>query len=218
MSKPMGIELRGLAICVPGRALPLCRGLDLEVRPGGAAVLTGPSGIGKSSVLKAVMGFGAPDEGQVLIGGKVLNAESVWWMRRQMAYVPQEPRFGDGVVEDVLRRPFAYRAAGGRVFERKEALHVFEELGLDEGLMGSELRDLSAGERQRVAIALVLLLGRPVLVLDEPTSALDAKSREAVSRAIGKRDDLTVLAASHDEHFLALADNVIDLSKTGEAA
>ena len=214
----MGIELRGLAICVPGRQRPLCRQLNLQVPPGGSAVLTGPSGIGKSSVLKAVMGFGAPDEGDVLINGKVLNAESVWGMRRQMAYVPQEPRFGDGVVEDALRRPFAYRAAGGRVFDHKEALEIFGELGLDEGLMGSELRELSGGERARVAMALVLLLGRPVLVLDEPTSALDAKSREAVSRAISKREDLTVLAASHDEHFLALADNVIDLSNAGEAA
>ncbi len=214
----MGIELRGLAICVPGRDRPLCRELDLDVAPGGAAVLTGPSGTGKSTVLKTVMGFNVPDEGQVLIGGSVLDPSSVWWLRRQMAYVPQEPRLGEGLVEGALRRPFGYRAAEGKIFVRNEALEIFGELGLDEGLMGQELRELSGGERQRVAIALVLLLGRPVLVLDEPTSALDAKSKEAVSRAISKREDLTVLAASHDKHFLALADNVIDLSKAEAAA
>ena len=213
----MDIELRGVSICVPGRARPLCRGLDLKVSPGGTVVLTGPSGIGKSSVLKVVMGFSAPDEGEVLIGGKVLNAENVWRMRRQMAYVPQEPRLGRAVVEDVLKRPFAYGAAEGRVFERKEALHVFRELGLDEGLMGSELRALSGGERQRVAIAIVLLLCRAVLVLDEPTSALDAKSRMAVRDAIKRRQGLTILAASHDEYFLELADNVIDLTDNGVA-
>ncbi len=225
MRGPLGIELRGLSIRAsgeaqgkaPGRARTLFEGLDLEVRPGGAAVLTGSSGTGKSSLLRAVMGFFRPDAGQVLIGGETLNTTSVWWIRRHMAYVPQEPRLGRGVVEEVLRRPFSYWAAGDRAFDHTHALDVFGELLLDEALLEAELRELSGGERQRVAIALALMLDRQVLVLDEPTSALDKKSRKAVSEAIKKREGLTLFASSHDDGFLTLADTVIDLSKAGEA-
>ncbi len=225
MREPLGIELRGLSIRAsseaqgkaPGRARTLFEGLDLEVRPGGAAVLTGLSGTGKSSLLRAVMGFFRPDAGQVLIGGETLNTTSVWWIRRHMAYVPQEPRLGRGVVEEVLRKPFSHWAAGDRAFDHTQALDVFGELLLDEALLEAELRELSGGERQRVAIALALMLDRQVLVLDEPTSALDKKSRKAVSEAIKNREGLTLFASSHDDGFLTLADTVIDLSKAGEA-
>ena len=222
MTESVGIELRGLSIQVSSRdagdSRTLFHGMNLKVPSGGVVMINGPSGTGKSSLLRVVMGFMPPDEGQVLIGGQVLDIKSVWHIRRHMAYVPQEPCLGSGVVEEALKRPFSYRAAGGRVFDHANAADVFEELHLDKAVLKADISELSGGERQRVALALALILERRVLVLDEPTSALDKRSRKAVREAIKRRVGMTLLAASHDEVFLELADTVLDISHLAHLA
>jgi ABC-type multidrug transport system ATPase subunit len=208
------LELKAITISWPGRPTPLIIEIDIKVEPGGMTALTGPSGMGKSSLLRVVMGFMVPSKGTVLIGGEAMDSTNVWRLRRQMSYVPQEPRMGSGIVEDALRRPFKYKSSGEAGYDIKRVKEVFLELGLDKGLLSQELRELSGGERQRLAIAIALLLDRSILVLDEPTSALDKASRVKVREALRRRN-LTLFASSHDDILLEMAGNVIDLSREG---
>jgi ABC-type multidrug transport system fused ATPase/permease subunit len=199
------IDIRGVTVGPrrePGGS-SLLSGFSLRVEPGEKTVLFGPSGSGKTTILKAVLGFVRREGGGITVDGEVLQASSVWRIRRKIAYVPQEIDPGDGTVRDVLQRPFGYRAAASLVWDEQKALELLE-------------RNLSGGEKQRVAFVSAVLLDRPVLLLDEVTAFLDDESTLALIGYLRDRPRLTVLAASHDAAFRGAADTVVPLPGEGE--
>jgi ABC-type multidrug transport system ATPase subunit len=194
----------------------LLSAFSVWVEPGEKAVLFGPSGSGKTTILKAVLGFVRPDGGGIAVDGEILEAASVWRIRGKMAYVPQEIDPGEGTVREVLQRPFGYRSAAPCVWEEGKARELLERLRLGSHVLREDVRNLSGGEKQRVAFVSALLLERPVLVLDEVTSSLDEESAVALIGYLRERSDLTVLAASHDAAFRGAADTVVPISAEGE--
>ncbi|MEV7414347.1 thiol reductant ABC exporter subunit CydD [Streptomyces sp. NPDC089919] len=211
------VELRveEVAVRYPGRAEQALAPLSLTVRPGETVALTGPSGVGKSTLLQVLLGFVPPEQGRVLAGGVDLaEARPADWHAR-IAWVPQRPHlFAGSIAENVrLARPGAtgpevaqaLRDAGA--WEFVSALPRGADTLLGEGGLG-----LSAGQRQRLALARAFLADRPVLLLDEPTAALDGETEagivEAVRRlAVGR----TVLMVVHRPALLAVADRVVRL-------
>ncbi len=183
-------------------------GLSFMVPEGGAATLVGPSGGGKSSVLKTVMGFVEAASGTVEVFGIGLTPDTVWDVRRRVAWVPQEPDLGDGAAEEALRTPFEYRANRQLEWQRESAEQLCRRLLLSGGVLDQPVAKLSGGEKQRIAIIGALLLERQLLLLDEPFSALDREAREAVMEVLAE-DGQTVVCASHEPLGLGEREQVV---------
>ena len=182
MDDTFAIDIRRLGVRYEDRWV--VRGFDLPIRPGEKVTLTGPSGSGKSTVLKCVLGLVVPTEGEVRVLGRPVDTEHVWLLRRRMAYVAQEPDLGAGTAREVLHRPFAYRANGPLRANLQRVPSLMERFGLAAELLDKPVSALSGGEKQRIAIARVLLKNPAVIVLDEATAHLDSTSEAAVQAAL----------------------------------
>ncbi len=190
--------------------------LNATVSPGQVTVLTGPNGCGKSTALAAMLGLQSPDEGSVLIGAvpvTELDRQSLW---EQVAWLPQHPVLLPGTVME----NFELLGPVGDI-ERERACRAsgFDAVvgDLPEGwktTLGSGGFGLSAGQRQRLALARVLASPAPLLVLDEPTTHLDAAAEMTVARALQARarSGDTVVMVAHRPAMLAIADEVIDVA------
>lgn len=152
--------------------------ISLAIAIGATAVL-GPSGSGKSSLLRLLNRLGEPDSGSVLFHGTDVRDLDVLDLRRRAVLVPQLPAPLPGTVADNVRYG---PALAGR--ERAGVERCLERAGLVTAYGKREAARLSVGEQQRVMLARALALDPEVLLLDEPTSALDETAREGVERTL----------------------------------
>ena len=176
---------------------------------GAFAVITGPSGIGKSTLLKLLLGVFRPDGGGLYLdcGGERVTLDRS--TRRLFAYVPQ----GNLLLSGTLRENLTIVRPGAGEAEIAQAVHVsaMDEflpqlpLGLDTPL-GESGAGLSEGQAQRLAIARAVLGGAPVLLLDECTSALDAETERRVLERLRALPDRTCIAVTHRPAAIALCD------------
>ncbi|MEM6391374.1 MAG: ABC transporter ATP-binding protein [Planctomycetota bacterium] len=203
--------LRFEDVTVEADGRSLLSGLTLDVREGEKVALVGESGSGKSTALRCVMGFVRPTRGRVFFRREEVTPRSVWAVRREVGYVPQEPPLRSGPVVDVLREPFGYRANRSLQFDRARAVELMVGFGLEAGMLERVTEDLSGGEKQRVAVVGALLLERSVVLLDEPTSALDPERAASLADYFRGRDDLTVLAVTHQAEAFADWDRTVRL-------
>ena len=209
------LVLADVTLSYPGRPAPALTSVSLTIRPGDRILLSGPSGAGKSSLLGLLLRFAEPTSGQITAGGTDLAAIPVTQWRQQLAWVPQRPYLFAGSVADNIAlgvpgaAPSAIRAAAGLA-------------GADDFIMALPFRydtrltesglTLSAGQRQRIALARAFLRDAPLVLLDEPTAHLDAVSAQQImavveSLAAGR----TVLLASHRKHAVVGATGIIEL-------
>lgn len=211
-----GIAFEGVTVRYPGRSEDAVSDVSFAVELGETVALVGPSGSGKSTLLNVLLGFVRPSEGRVRVGGVDLCDVDLERWRSRIAWVPQRPHlFAGSVAENVrLARSDADDAAVRRALREAGALEFVDALpdGVDT-LLGEDGAGLSAGQRQRLALARAFLADRPVLLLDEPTAALDGATEaevvEAVRRlAVGR----TVLLVVHRPALLAVADRVVRLA------
>jgi ABC-type multidrug transport system fused ATPase/permease subunit len=213
MSQTPAIEIRGLEVGFDGKTV--LAGIDLAVAPGERMLITGPSGSGKSTLLHCLLGLAPWSSGLIRIQNRELNAQSVWELRRGLAFVDQEPQLGTGTVREVLHRPFSYAANEDLGENLKRVPELFEALAVRGDLIDSRMDKLSGGEKQRVALISALLLDRPILLLDEATSALDSDNRRRAIELLDSKSDLTILAVAHDSHWRSIADRRLVLPEGG---
>lgn len=213
MDDTKGIELKDVTVLFAGRTV--LDGFSISLPPGAKALLTGPSGSGKSTVLRCLLGFVTPQSGSVHIQGEPMTADTVWSLRRHVAYVGQEPDLGRGRVTEILEQPFHFRANAALRDNLQHVPELFERFGLDQHLLEKEAPDLSGGEKQRVALIGALLLDRHIFLLDEATSALDPVSRDAVVDYFRARDDITALFVAHDSDVFSFVDQVVSVQPHG---
>ncbi|MFF8453452.1 thiol reductant ABC exporter subunit CydD [Streptomyces albidoflavus] len=216
-----GLAFEGVTVRYPGRDAPAVREATFTVEPGETVALVGPSGCGKTTLLQAALGFVAPAEGRVTVGGTDLaEVDREQWHQR-IAWVPQRPQLFAGTVAENVRlaRPDAGEAEVARALEQAGAREFVA--GLPAGAeteLGEDGAGLSAGQRQRVALARAFLADRPVLLLDEPTASLDGASEEAVVEAVRRLAvGRTVLLVVHRPALLAVADRVVRLDEVTKA-
>ncbi|MFF2504385.1 thiol reductant ABC exporter subunit CydD [Streptomyces sp. NPDC058067] len=212
----LGVGFDGVTVRYPGRSDAAVRDVSFEVAPGETVALVGPSGVGKSTLLSAALGFVRPEAGRVLVGGADLAGldREAWHAR--VAWVPQRPQLYAGSIADNVRlaRPDASPAEVEAALREAGAQEFVRALPDGTGtLLGEDGAGLSAGQRQRLALARAFLADRPVVLLDEPTAALDGGTEagivEAVRRlAVGR----TVLLVVHRPALLAVADRVVRLA------
>ena len=194
---------------------PVIDGVSLTLEPGGVVALMGPNGSGKSTLLKLMQGLYRPAVGRVLLDG----ADVAQFTRAEMAawigYVPQDCVLLAGTIRDNIahRRPDADAGEIVRAAHLAGVHTLIVDLpdgyGTDVGEAG---RRLSAGQRQRIAIARALLGDPPVLLLDEPTAALDAEAALAMRKVLADiAVDRTVVVATHSPQLLPVCRMVVEL-------
>lgn len=219
--KSLRLELDGVTVRHAGRTEPSLAGASLVVEEGETVALVGPSGVGKSTLLNVVLGFAAPDEGRVRIGGTDLADLSPERWRERIAWVPQRPHLFAGTIAENVRlaRPEADDSAVAAALRDAGAYDFVA--ALPDGaatLLGEDGAGLSAGQRQRLALARAFLADRPVLLLDEPTASLDGETEagivEAVRRLAAGR---TVLLVVHRPALLSVAGRVVALEPAATA-
>ena len=193
------VELRDVTFGYGGA--PILENVSLHLHRGQFAALVGPSGAGKTSVLKLVMGTLRPNRGQVTVGEGLPTGQS----GAQIGYVPQletvDWNFPITVEQVVLMG--RVRGAGRLPWpSRQERRDVADMLGrLEIGALAKRhIRDLSGGQQQRVFLARALLARPDLLVLDEPTSGVDMRTAENVLHLLAdlNRQGLTILMTTHD--------------------
>lgn len=219
------IRLEDVTVSYPGRDRPVLQDVSMVVRPGEHVALAGPSGAGKSTLLALLLGFVAPDRGRVLVGGLDLGWLDLDRVRSLITWVPQRPHLFAGTVADNI----ALGAPGASDADIRGAARAAYADGFVADLpggyqtqLGERGARLSAGQRQRIALARAFCRDAPLVLLDEPTAGLDAASEAAVlagaqqltqqpggGRAGHPRR--TVVSVAHRPALLAAADRVVRL-------
>ena len=212
-----------------GIRLSVVADVTFAVSRGECVVLAGPSGVGKSSLLKMIFGSYRCDRGRILVqrGAQQIDVAAadprrILALRRDtIGYVSQFLRAVPRVAAiDVVAEPLV---AGGtpRDLARREAAELLRRLNIAGSLWGLPPATFSGGEQQRVNIARGFLPNFPILLLDEPTASLDARNCEVVVELIAerKRRGAAIVAIVHDEAVRdRIADDVIDMTRFAAAA
>ncbi|MEA5454262.1 thiol reductant ABC exporter subunit CydD [Sinomonas sp. JGH33] len=204
-----GLAIEGLAAGWPGSP-DAFRGLAAAAGPGEWLVVAGPSGSGKTTLLAVLLGFLAPREGTIRVGGRV-------------AWCPQESHLFDSTVRGNL----AVARPRDEAPNDDELWAVLDRVGLDDhvralpgGLdarIGSRGSQLSGGQRQRLAVARTLVAGAAVVLLDEPTAHLDPEAaHELVSALHAALEDRTVVMVTHRASELREGDLLVRLDALGD--
>lgn len=176
----------------------ILRNICVGFSAGDYVSVVGPSGSGKSTFLKLCCHLISPTEGRVLINGNDMLQENPVELRKKAGYCFQTPTlFGDTVQENIA---FPYGIRGQKTDgERVRAL--FARFRMEESYLKQEVKTLSGGEKQRIALIRTLLFEPEILLLDEVTSALDAENTAIVENAILElnREGTTVLWVTHND-------------------
>lgn len=176
--------------------------------------IVGKSGSGKTTLAKLFNGLISPDTGTILFNGELLDEKDLVMHRRKVIMLQQTPSIYEGTIRENLQigRQFAEleKADDDLLNDALRIAHLDKDLG-------TEAADLSGGEKQRLALARVLLLENEVLILDEPTSALDEETAEEILTDILKvcrEKGQTVLMITHSMHTVEqFADNVVEIDQ-----
>ncbi len=196
------------AVCVTGR-FPALAGVDLAVAQGEVVVLEGPNGAGKTSLLRLCAGLLPLTGGEGTVLGCDLRRDAPALRRRVGMLGHAAALYDDLTVAENVR--FAVRAAGASV-SKVDA--VLERLELGGRVRRTPVGRLSAGQRRRVALALLVTRRPELWLLDEPHAGLDADARAVLGQVVSEvvADGATVLLASHEpEESVPLADRVVSL-------
>jgi ATP-binding cassette subfamily C protein len=186
--------------------------VSILIPAGKITLISGPSGVGKTTAADLVLGFISPSRGLVTVDGVDLNEINIRTWRSKIGYVPQELfLFHESIFYNVsLGHPSISEEDAERALQKAGAMDFIA--ALPDGIhtmVGERGSRLSGGQRQRISIARALVRNPRMLVLDEPTTALDSNTEHAICNTLSTlRGEITVLAISHQRAISEIADVV----------
>lgn len=198
-------------------SVPVLRNLDLSIAQGETVAIVGPSGGGKSTLFRLLLGFNFPQEGCLSLLGRPASDYSLGEIREIFAYVPQDPYLFSGTIGENIAygKLHASDADIQAAAKRAHAHHFIERLpqGYDTKV-GERGVFLSGGEKQRIAIARAILRDAEILLLDEATSSLDNESEALVQAALEDlMQERTSLVIAHRLSTVEKADRILVLDQ-----
>lgn len=197
---------------------------SFEIRSGRSTAIIGRSGAGKTTIVNLLCRFVEPDEGRILVDGVPLGQINPVQWRRQIAVASQDLELVDGtILENITYGQSATPAEAERAAKLAEAHGFIEQLPQGyETLVGYRGASLSAGQRQRIALARALVRDPAILILDEATNAVDGLSEAAIVETLRSRAGRrTTIVISHHRSTISFCDDVVVLGSgrvMGQAA
>jgi len=210
------LEFRDVTFNYLARETPVIEKLSLSLGSGEVLCVTGANGAGKTTLTKLVTGLLEPTEGYISVDGVNLKQLSLEWWRKQIIYLPQEPKFLEGSVRE------NFQAADDGISDA-QIRELLADVGLDEEIdksvggldqiLNTSGSSLSLGVRRRLALARALIHKGKIAILDEPTEGIDAKGASHVYNVMSNlsKEGITLIICSHDNDVLNGAHHVLDL-------
>ncbi|MDO9492430.1 ATP-binding cassette domain-containing protein [Acetobacterium sp.] len=176
-------------------------GFNLAIEQSEKVLFCAPSGRGKTSLVKMLLGFVVPDQGEISVAGVTLTGETVNSIRSKITYVSQDADIPKGIVSEVFAAVFKFQVNRRLNYQETVLSDWLETMSLPQDTLGKNVDALSGGERQRLALILGILLDRDIWILDEITTGLDHTLKiQIVELLLGY--DKTILVVSHDDIYL----------------
>lgn len=191
------------------------RNISLAIREGERVAVMGRSGCGKTTLIKLIMGLYMPDEGEIRIDGKLFTEIDIIRLRKQIAFVEQEPILFKGTIEEnIILNSDKNHGQTIPVAEAAQLANAHEFiLDTEKGYKTDIKRlgnNLSVGQKQRIALSRFFYKGAGILILDEPTSAIDQQSAVLIREALKNvPPDKTIIMVTHDPLIAEFSDRII---------
>ena len=201
-------ELDNLGLVSPEKMI--LEGISLSIKEGEHLTITGPSGSGKSSLLKLLAALVSPSSGQLFYQGQELGDLDPVAYRREVSYCFQQPVLFGQTVRDNVAFPFEIRQIH---FDQERVLTALARLDLGPEFLDKPIKDLSGGEKQRVALVRNLLFEPKVLLLDEVSSGLDEKTKILLRTFLNDlhQEGVTLIEVTHDQQEIEAAERLVTI-------
>ena len=211
------ISLNNLQFRYPTSKNPIFEKLSISILPSQLTIIKGANGAGKSTLINVLTGIMDYEKGQLFFDDIEISQLSLPWLRKNLTYLPQEPKFIDGTLLDNM--------IGAREISKADFQKVIQRIGLEDFInsdpngvnlvLGNKGENLPVGIRKRIALGRALFIGGKLVIMDEPTEGLDEAGRNSVYQVINElvKDNKAVIIATQDEELMRNAKNIIDLDK-----
>lgn len=173
-------------------------------------VFSGISGSGKTSLLKSILGFIPIHQGELWVNDLQVNPKNIHEIRKLVLWLPQDLFFDIESCRELVNLPFSFEVNKQFQPTENQFQDMIERLLLPKDILNKKTNEISGGQKQRMVLASLLLLPKPILLLDEPTSALDQKSTEALLEIIHAQKK-TLISSSHDPFWNSKMDKIIQI-------
>ena len=173
---------------------------SLDIKQSEKILLVAPSGKGKSSLAKMMLGFLKPSDGEILINNRKVNEYNIKKIRENISYVSQDVDLPNEKVSELFNTIFSYNVNKHLQISSDQIseLIIFFQLDLD--ILRKNINELSGGERQRIGLIICILLNRDIWILDEITSALDNELKQKTCEKL-LDNEKTIIVISHDPQW-----------------
>ena len=201
-------ELEHLGLASPEKII--LEDISLSLEAGAHLTITGPSGSGKSSLLKLLASLVSPSSGRIVYQGQDLEDLDPVAYRREVSYCFQQPVLFGQTVRDNMAFPFEIRHLP---FDQERVLATLARLNLGPEFLEKPIKELSGGEKQRVALVRNLLFEPKVLLLDEVSSGLDEKTKHVLRTFLKdlQQEGVTLIEVTHDQQEIEAAERLVTI-------
>lgn len=192
---------------------PILHDITFSVSKGQILTIVGPSGGGKTTLLRCINRLIEPETGSILFNSQNIKGISPLILRKNIVLVPQESIMFPGTVEENISLALTFHG----IYNPLKITESLIDTGLSTSFLSKNAEQLSGGEKKRVSLARALALSPEILLLDEPTSGIDPKNIQTVEQKIilfSKQRQLTVLWVTHDvEQAKRVSDHIANLKQ-----
>jgi ABC-type bacteriocin/lantibiotic exporter with double-glycine peptidase domain len=197
------IKCEKISLSFPNQ--PICEDLSFTIQEGESICFSGPSGKGKSSLLKVLMGFISPQSGRIEIEGLDLNSDTVDSIRDRIAWLPQNSNLPVDSANELVE------LLDLNAEQIKGFNHFLDLLDVKDSAGSKSFMEISGGQKQRIVMAACLSLDKPILILDEPVSALDDHSIDLLVSTLDSLPNKTIVSTSHNQKWIKYCDQIVEL-------